>query len=203
MESNSQNIPAEVPFSLQKPPKSNTDCDCVQEREVQYSINQNETDEQENSSQVIFSNASYPDEIARGINISPPTTVPSQGLNSQSDEEGNDSQSETSSCSHSSQETTSSSDSSSVDGMESSPMESQMTSLLEMYIRDYDIDPSETSDYSDEEQESSQISNQSSISISSSVSSNRCIFLFDPMNDDDDDANASMMSLDYEYFDLD
>ena len=198
MESNSQNLPSELPFSLQKPPKPNG----VHEGEVQNSISLNETDEQENSSQVIFSNASHPNEIARGIRISPQTPVPSQGLDNQSDEEGNDSQSETSSCSHSSQETTSSSDSSSLDRMETSQTESQITTPLEMYIRDYDIDPSETSDYSDVEQESSQISIQSSISISSSVSSNRCIFLFDPMHDDDD-ADASMMSLDYQYVDLD
>ena len=191
MESNSQNLPSELPFSLQKPPKSNADC--VQEGEVQNSISQNQNDEQENCSH-IFNNDSHPNEIARGIRVSPPTQVPSQGLNHQSDEEGNDSQSETSSCSHSSQETTSSSDSSSLEGTESFHIEAQNTSLLEMYIRDYDIDPSETSD--------SQISIQSSISISSSVSSNRCIFLFDPMHDDDDE-NTSMMSLDYQHFDLD
>ena len=202
MESNSQNLPSEVPFSIQKPPKSNADT--VQGGEVENSISQNENDEQENSSQTFFRNASYPDEIERGILISLPTSVPNQDLNHQSDdEEGNDSQSETSSCSHfSQQDTSSSSDSSSLDRIESSPMGLQATSLLELYMRDYDIDPSETSDYSDVVQESSQISIQSShISISSSVSSNRCIFLFDPMNDGDE--NASMMSLDYQYFDLD
>lgn len=202
MESNSQNLPSEVPFSFQKPPKSNADT--LQEGEVQNSISQNENDEQENSSQTFFRNASYPDEIERGILISLPTSVPNQDLNHQSDdEEGNDSQSETSSCSHSSQQdTSSSSDSSSLDRIEPSPIGLQATSLLELYVRDYDIDPSETSDYSDVVQESSQISIQSSHnSISSSVSSNRCIFLFDPMNDGDE--NASMMSLDYQYFDLD